>query len=317
MIEHAPMVSVVVPVFRTEPYLRACLASLLGQTLTDFEVIVVDDASPGDVAGTLAMAAAGDPRVRLVRHEANRGVAQARNTGARTARGRYLAFVDADDEVDHRFLEMMSFAATRHGADFVQCGMDVLEPDGTRFEVNRGGVAYVLPTADILPALLAGRMSNSLGNKLMAADLFLAVIDDLEEPLSRVSFGEDLLISFTLACRANGFAHLPDPLYRYLRRATSVSLTEDADRLARNIESLGLVYERVRAVLAGRTEPPARVHAFFEREFVVPVVNHFWRARDTGTGAPPGLPASLASLGLLGALVAHGLFLDDVPPGEP
>lgn len=96
-----------------------------------------------------------------------------------------------------------------------------------------------------------------------------------------------------------------------------MSLTEEADVLARNIESLGLVYEHVRAVLASRTEPPALVHAFFEREFVVPVVNHFWRARDAGTGAPPGLPASPRSLGLLGALIAHGLFVDEAPPGEP
>jgi len=154
-----PMVSVVVPVFRTEPYLRDCLASLLGQTLTDFEVIVVDDGSPGDVAGTLAPAA-DDRRVRLVRHDTNRGVAQARNTGARAARGRFLSFVDADDEVDPRVLEIMTAAATRHGADFVQCGMDVREPDRTRFEVNRGGDAHTLPAADMRAALLAGRMSN-------------------------------------------------------------------------------------------------------------------------------------------------------------
>jgi hypothetical protein len=116
-----------------------------------------------------------------------------------------------------------------------------------------------------------------------------------------------------LVTRARCFAHVPDPLHRYLRRPTSVTLTEDANALARNVESLGRVDDYVRSVLAQRAEPPTRVHAFFEREFVVPVVNHFWRAREAGAGAPAGLPASPASLGLLGAIVAHWLFVDDVP----
>jgi len=101
----SPLVSVVVPVYRTEAYLEGCLASLLGQTLRDIELIVVDDDSPGDVVSVVARAAAGDSRIRVLRHPENRGVGLARVTGARAARGRYLALVDSDDEVSERFLE--------------------------------------------------------------------------------------------------------------------------------------------------------------------------------------------------------------------
>jgi glycosyltransferase involved in cell wall biosynthesis len=308
-----PLVTVVVPVFRTEEYLPACLASLLGQTLPTFEVVVVDDASPGDVAGVVARAVEADPRVTLVRHRENQGVGLARITGARAARGRFLAFVDSDDEVDARFLEVLHAAAIGHGADLVQCGMVVRELDGTTVCVNRGGAEHALRGDAIVPALLGGVMSNCLGNKLVATGTFLSAIDELVPALTGVSFAEDLLTLFVLVTRARCYSHVPGPLYRYLRRPTSITLTTDANVLARNVESLSRVYVYVRSVLTHRREPPARVHAFFEREFVVPVVDHFYRARDAGTGAPAGLPASPASLGLLGALVARGLFVDDVP----
>ncbi|MCC7180659.1 MAG: glycosyltransferase family 2 protein [Acidobacteria bacterium] len=308
-----PLVSVVVPVFRTEEYLPACLASLLRQTLPDFEVVVVDDASPGDVAGVVARAVAADPRVRLVRHEENQGVGLARVTGARAARGPFLSFVDSDDAVDERFLETLHAAAIHHGADLVQCGIVVHEPDGTTFCVNRGGAQHELRGDAVVRALLGGTMSNTLGNKLVAAGTFLSGIDELVTSLRGVTFAEDLLTLFVLVTRARCFAHVPDPLYRYLRRTTSVTLTEDASVLVRNVESLGRVYDHVRSVLACRADPPLLVHDFFEREFVVPAVNHFWRAREAGTGAPAGLPASPAALGLLGALVAHSLFVDDAP----
>ena len=311
----APLVSVVVPVFRTEAYLEACLASLLRQTLRDFEVIVVDDASPGDPSAILARAAGTDARVRTVRHAENLGAALARITGARAARGPFVSFVDSDDEVADRFLEVLHDAATRQGADLVQCALEVHERDGTTVRVNRGGEAHELERDAILPALLAGRMDNSLCNKLVATELFWSVADDLGPALAHVSFGEDLLALFALVCRAERFAHVPDPLYRYLRRSSGVTLTEDASVLAGNVESLGRVFDVIRATLARRSEPPALVHAFFEREFVGPVVDHLWRARERGTGAPAGLPASPAPLGLLGALVARGVFEDDVPAG--
>ena len=89
-----PRVSVVIPLYQTERYIQATLASVLGQTFDDFEVIVVDDGSrdhgPDLARGT------GDARVRVV-VQANRGLAGARNTGIREARGTYIAFLDADD----------------------------------------------------------------------------------------------------------------------------------------------------------------------------------------------------------------------------
>jgi glycosyltransferase involved in cell wall biosynthesis len=92
----APTVSVITPAFNAAPYVRETLDSVLAQTFTDFEVIVVDDGSTDETAAIVDWYAQRDPRVRVVR-QANRGIAAARNTAIAHARGRFLALLDSDD----------------------------------------------------------------------------------------------------------------------------------------------------------------------------------------------------------------------------
>src|SRR6266481_5515722 len=91
-----PLVSVIIPTFDRPKFLEAALRSVLRQTVTDFEVLVIDDGSATDVLPLLD--ALHDGRIRYFRHESNRGEAAARNTGIINARGAYLAFLDDDDE---------------------------------------------------------------------------------------------------------------------------------------------------------------------------------------------------------------------------
>jgi glycosyltransferase involved in cell wall biosynthesis len=90
-----PAVSVVIPSFNRGHCIQACVGSVLAQTLHDLEVIVVDDASRDDTA--VQVAALGDPRIRYLRHESNKGGAAARNTGIQAAQAEYVAFLDSDD----------------------------------------------------------------------------------------------------------------------------------------------------------------------------------------------------------------------------
>ena len=91
-----PLVSVIIPTLNRPDFLRAALQSVLGQTVGDFEILVVDDGSTIDPRPVLA--ALDDGRIRYFRHDSNRGEAAARNTGIRNARGTYVAFLDDDDE---------------------------------------------------------------------------------------------------------------------------------------------------------------------------------------------------------------------------
>ena len=90
-----PLVSVIVPTFNRSTFLRAALDSLFRQTLGDFEIIVVDDGSQDETAVVLKSIA--DVRLRVVTHSSNRGIAHARNSGLRAARGKYVAWLDSDD----------------------------------------------------------------------------------------------------------------------------------------------------------------------------------------------------------------------------
>jgi teichuronic acid biosynthesis glycosyltransferase TuaG len=92
-----PLVSVVMPVWNTAGHVGEAIASVRAQSFGAWELIVVDDASDDGSAGVVAAAAAGDGRIRLLRHDENRGAAAARNTALGSARGRFIAFLDSDD----------------------------------------------------------------------------------------------------------------------------------------------------------------------------------------------------------------------------
>ena len=101
-----PEISVIVPVYKVEKYLPQCIDSILAQTFTDFELLLVDDGSP-DRCGEICEEYAGkDTRIRVF-HQANAGLSCARNTGLMNACGRYVTFIDSDDYVKPCYLESL------------------------------------------------------------------------------------------------------------------------------------------------------------------------------------------------------------------
>ena len=115
-----PKVSVIIPIYNVEEYLRACLDSVLNQTLGDIEIICVDDGSTDCSAMILAEYAAKDSRVRIVAQK-NAGAGAARNTGLAIAQGQWISFLDADDVFDSKMLSDMVVAGESENADVVAC----------------------------------------------------------------------------------------------------------------------------------------------------------------------------------------------------
>ncbi|OWA36933.1 hypothetical protein B9G55_02320 [Saccharibacillus sp. O16] len=124
-----PSVSIVIPVFNVEKYLKKCLDSLSAQTLREIEIIVVDD---GSTDGSLAVArecARGDARIQVI-HQENRGVSGARNTGLDAASGDYIGFVDPDDWVEAGMYEALHTRARQDESDFCACDYSLVYEDG-------------------------------------------------------------------------------------------------------------------------------------------------------------------------------------------
>ena len=117
-----PKVSVIVPVYNTEKYLKRCLDSILNQTLSDIEIIIVDDGSKEACALLCDQFAKLDSRIKVV-HKQNAGLGFARNTGLNEANGEYVGFVDSDDYIEPMMYETLYAAAKNNGADIAVSGI--------------------------------------------------------------------------------------------------------------------------------------------------------------------------------------------------
>lgn len=120
MEKKSPLISIVVPVYKVEPYLHECVDSILGQTYGNFELILVDDGSPDRCGAICDTYAEKDSRVKVI-HKENGGLSDARNAGIDVARGEYITFVDSDDYLHASYLKDMLSAALKYHASIVQC----------------------------------------------------------------------------------------------------------------------------------------------------------------------------------------------------
>jgi glycosyltransferase involved in cell wall biosynthesis len=150
-----PIVSVVVPFYNQARYLGQSVGSALSQTLSDIEVIVVDDGSAEDPALALRRFE-NDARLRILRQE-NGGVANARNTAISASTGEFLHFLDADDWIDaSMFAELIPLLRKHRNCGFAYCDVTRVNADGSRADDFTVAGARSLLDGDILPSLLAG-----------------------------------------------------------------------------------------------------------------------------------------------------------------
>ena len=111
-----PKLSIIVPVYNTELYLRECLDSIINQTFKDIEIIIVNDCSPDNSESIILEYMSKDPRIKYIKHEKNIGLGGARNTGITNAKGEWIAFVDSDDYIDLNTYEVMLSLIEKHQA---------------------------------------------------------------------------------------------------------------------------------------------------------------------------------------------------------
>lgn len=115
-------ISVVVPVYNTEKFLRRCLDSIINQTLRDIEIICINDGSLDNSLEILQNYAQQDKRIKII-NQKNMGVSCARNNGLKQAKGKYISFVDSDDWIDLDFLEKLYNSVEKYGADIAVSGI--------------------------------------------------------------------------------------------------------------------------------------------------------------------------------------------------
>jgi glycosyltransferase involved in cell wall biosynthesis len=125
-----PKISVIIPAYKTAPYLRRCLDSICGQTLREIEILCINDASPDNALEIMREYALRDQRITVIDFSRNRGVSAARNAAMAIADGEYLGFVDSDDAVEPDFYEKLYAKAVETGALITKGVMLIIAEDG-------------------------------------------------------------------------------------------------------------------------------------------------------------------------------------------
>lgn len=135
MNENMPLISVIVPVYKVEPYLARCIRSITSQTCKNLEILLVDDGSP-DKCGEICEAfAQNDSRIRVY-HKENGGLSDARNFGVERASGEYIAFIDSDDYVAPNYIEYLLNLLNKYNADIACCCMTETYEDTADYRTN-------------------------------------------------------------------------------------------------------------------------------------------------------------------------------------
>lgn len=233
-----PTFSFVVPVFNTRPYLEACLTSILRQTVTDLEVIVVDDGSTDDSAGIAQRFIGGEISV-IVLEQANAGQGAARNLGLARASGEFVVFVDSDDTIEPNLCERV-LTAFASDIDVVSYGLR-FETASRRVVAQRSvrGPFVCRPPDLLADAMLDRNFLTSPCNKVYRR----AFIEQHEIRFPELGAYEDVLFSRHVALRARGVAYITDILYKATVREGSTSRTLTVDRFHTAVKLIALERE--------------------------------------------------------------------------
>ena len=241
-----PKISFLVPVFGTEAVLGRCLRSIQTQTLTEFECIVVDDASPGDVHQVVKATVGDDRRFRIVEHSRNRGLYQARSTAAEAARGLYFAHVDSDDYIDPQFAEIMFAEAITTGSEIVECMAVELREDGRPIRFNEIKHDGPVDGDQAARAFFNGSLRNVVWNKIYSHDLWRRVPLHSEIDVG-LSICEDVLRNSLLFPECRRYSSVQDCLYYYCRRPTSVVKGGDFARMQAKLKDVEFAYSTAKS----------------------------------------------------------------------
>ena len=232
------LVSVIIPVYKTELYLKRCVDSVCNQTYKNLEIILVDDGSPDDCPTMCDRFKKVDSRIVVI-HQDNKGLSGARNSGIHIAHGEYIAFVDSDDYVSPEYIQKMIEAARLYNVPLVMCNFLYVNPDGS---YNNNGNPNIMEAGIFSRNEIWRKYYEEYGyyyvvswNKLYCAKLW----DEVVFPVGRIH--EDQFVFHKILNQCDNIVVLNDKLVYYVQHKNSImssdkSIKEEIDRIESRIE---------------------------------------------------------------------------------
>lgn len=211
-----PRLSIIVPVFNVEKYVRRSIDSILNQTFTDFDLILIDDGSADSSGNICDEYAVSDSRVRVI-HQKHAGVSDARNKGIDASRAEIIGFVDSDDAICTNMFEEMIHCMDSNSSDIV-CVDSYTVRHGVNFF---GGSAYendkLLSHEEAVNGILEGTIDNAVWNKIYKRE----IIGGIRFPVGRVY--EDVATVYKFIDQAEKVNYICKPFYYYYKRKGSIT----------------------------------------------------------------------------------------------
>ncbi|MDU4959257.1 MAG: glycosyltransferase family 2 protein [Sporomusaceae bacterium] len=239
-----PEISIIIATYNAKDYIRRTIDSLLAQTFSNFEIIIVDDASTDRSVDFLKNVYPENEKIRIVTHDVNSGQGIARNTGLTYATGRYVFFIDSDDWIEDDTLETLYQVASAQNADIVACGSRVAYENGRtepcysmNFDVPGGW-----PALDKLAEGESAAMA--CWNKLYRKEL----LDKHSLRFPAIIF-EDMVFAVKAVLACDRFISIPDVLYNYYQSSTSTTRGKITERHLHSLaEMIRLIHQSIQSV---------------------------------------------------------------------
>ena len=214
----AELVSVVVPVYKVERYLDKCIGSIVKQTYTNLEIILVDDGSPDNCPRMCDEWAEKDSRIRVI-HKENGGLSDARNAALDICTGTYVVFVDSDDYIHQDCVSYLVELITENKAELAICGVWHVTEAGKQLNCfDNNDRRYVMDQRQALKEMCEGTL---FGNSACAKIIPLRFFDDVRFPVGRLY--EDLAIMYKLFLKMQTIVFGQRALYYYVWRDNSIT----------------------------------------------------------------------------------------------
>lgn len=214
--EQAPLISVIVPNYNGGKYISRCINSILTQSATNLEIIVVDDHSSDNSIQVLESSFGRERRLTILKQETNKKQGAARNVGLNLACGKYIFFVDSDDWIERESLLTLVSIAEEYQADLVACGVSAVNEKNDSKPYH----GFSLASDDLVETLnyfADHKIGSIVWNKLYLSDLIKK--NRIQFPEN--SFYEDVAFSLEVLCCAKNFISIQSPFYNYFQRADS------------------------------------------------------------------------------------------------
>lgn len=236
-----PLISVIVPVYKVEPYLDRCVESIVNQTYKDLEIILVDDGSPDNCPAMCDAWAEKDSRIKVI-HKENGGLSDARNVGMSLASGELMGFVDSDDWISPDMYQLLYHRMLESDSDISACGVEMVFEDGSSSRMLTKLGECVLSTEDAMRAIIEESwLKQPVWHKLYRRE----TIQNIPFPVGK--YHEDVFWSYQAVGSAKSVSVFDTPCYFYTQR--SESIMGEGYSLKR-LDSLEAKQERLAFVMA-------------------------------------------------------------------